>query len=168
LVSDRLTDQPATLTLEVTDFHGAVKKTIRRPLTLKANSSALAFRGASADLLTGAAPETALLHVTLTGGGGILAEDILYFRAVKELALPQAAVTTKVKDVGAKFAIALSSPVLVKNLHLSLGQADGFFSDNYFDLLPGKPAIVQFKPATPIDAQALQNGLKLMHMALVT
>jgi beta-mannosidase len=77
-------------------------------------------------------------------------------------------VTTKVKDVGAKFAIALSSPVLVKNLHLSLGQADGFFSDNYFDLLPGKPAIVQFKPAAPLDAQALQNGLKLMHMALVT
>jgi hypothetical protein len=72
-----------------------------------------------------------------------------------------------VKDLGAKFAIALTSPVLVKNLHLSLDEADSVFSDNYFDLLPGKPMIVQFKPATAIDAKTLENSLKLMHMALV-
>ena len=114
LVSDRLKDQPATLLLAVTDFHGAVKKSVRRSLTLKANSSAVAFTGAAADLLAGAVPETAFLHATLTSGGKTLAEDILYFRPVKELALPQAAVTTKMRDLGGAYAIALSSPTLVK------------------------------------------------------
>ena len=168
LVSDRLKDQPATLTLDVTDFHGAVKKTLRQNLTLKANSSTVAFKGGTADLLAGAMPEAAFLHVTLTSGRTILAEDLLYFRPVKELVLPQAAVTTKVRDLGGGvFAIALSSPTLVKNLYLSLDETDGVFSDNYFDLLPGRPMIVQFTPAAPISAQMLENSLKLMHMALV-
>jgi beta-mannosidase len=167
VVSDRLKDHSATLTLEVNDFHGAVKKTQRQSLTLKANSSAVAFRGAASDLLAGADPKAAFLHASLSAGGKVVAEDILYFRAVKELSLPQASITTKVKDLNGAYAIALSSPTLAKNVHLSLDETDGFFTDNYFDLLPGKPAIVTFTPATPISAQTLENSLKLMHMGLL-
>ena len=167
VVSDRLADQRATLSLAMVDFQGTVKQTVRQGLLLKGNNSAVAFQGPLADLLAGARPETAFLHATLTAGGGSLAEDILYFRPVKDLALPNASVTVKWNDLGGAFAIALTSPVLVKNLHLSLDDADGFFSDNYFDLLPGKPAIVHFQPAQPLSAKALESGLKLMHMALV-
>jgi beta-mannosidase len=152
----------------VEDFQGAVKKTVRQGLLLKGNSSAVAFEGPAADLLAGAKPETTFLHATLTAGGSTLAEDILYFRPVKDLALPNAPVATKISDMGGAFAIALTSPALVKNLHLSLDDTDGFFSDNYFDLLPGKPAIVHFQPAKLLSARALESGLKLMHMALVS
>jgi len=96
-----------------------------------------------------------------------LAEDILYFRPVKELALPRARITTTVKEGRGRFVIGLSSPVLVKNLYLSLDEVDGVFSDNYFDLLPHAPAIVHFKPEKPISAKAFKRGLKLMHMAEV-
>ena len=119
-------------------------------------------------MLGGGAPESVLLHASLAAGREILAEDLLYFRPVKELALPQTSVAVKVKDLGGEFAIGLSASALVKNLYLSLDDADGFFSDNYFDLLPRKTKVVRFKPAGSMSAKALENGLKMMHMAQVT
>ncbi|MDE2500298.1 MAG: glycoside hydrolase family 2 protein [Alphaproteobacteria bacterium] len=165
VVSDRLTDVPVTLTLEVLDFNGTVHKTVTQPFLLAKNSSAMAFTGPAADLLAGASPESVLLLSTLADGSDVLAEDRLYFRSVKDLALPQASVDVNVKDLGGEFAIGLSSPVLVKNLYLSLDDVDGFFSDNYFDLLPHRPKVVRFKPAGSVSAKALKNDLKLMHMA---
>ncbi len=173
VVSDRLKDKPATLTLRLIDFHGQVLKTVPLSFLLAANSSAIAYRGPIADLLSGAPPGSVLLHATLMSGEDPLAEDVLYFRPVKDLSLPAVSLTTKVKDLGGKeqggeFAIGLSSAVLVKNLYLSLDGSDGFFSDNYFDVLPGETKIVNYKPAKALDASAIENGLKMMHMAQVT
>jgi len=168
VVSDNLKDRHALLTLKLMDFHGKVLKTVRRPLTLKANSSLEQFTAPVAELLSDAAANTVLLHAVLSAGRALLAEDVLYFRPVKELALPQTTVAVKVKDLGGEFAIGLSTPALAKNLYLSLDEADGVFSDNYFDLLPHKARLVRFKPAGTIDAKALETGLRLMHMAEVT
>jgi beta-mannosidase len=164
VVSDRLNNEPAILTLRVMDFHGKVLKTVKQSLLLMARG-VMAFSAPATDLLTGAAPESVLLHASLSAGGKVLAEDRLYFRPVKELALPRATVAMKLKELGGAFAIGLSSPALVKNLYLSLDDVEGFFSDNYFDLLPRQPVVVQFKPAKPISAAALKAGLKMMHMA---
>lgn len=167
VVSDRLDDVPATLTLQVMDFHGTVQKTVRLTFLLSGNSSAMAFTGAVTNLLAGAAPDSVLLRSSLTTGDGSPAEDLLYFRPVKNLALPNAPVTVKVKDHGGEFAVGLSSPVLVKNLYLSLDGIDGFFSDNYFDLLPGMTKVVHFKPVVSMTAKRLEDGLTMMHMALI-
>ncbi len=167
VVSDRLKGRPATLSLKLMDFQGKVLKLIKRPLMLMGNSSAEVFSSAVAGLLEGAAPEDVLLHASLGNDHETLAEDILYFRPVKDLALPAAKPVIKVKDLGGEFAIGLSSPVLVKNLYLNHDQVDGFFSDNYFDLLPRRPKVVRFKPARHIRAAALRDGLQVMHMALV-
>jgi beta-mannosidase len=167
VVSDALEDRSVVLTLRVMDFHGAVLKTITQPSSLKANSSATAYTGPSSELLAGAAPGTALLHASLTAGPEVLSEDIMYFRAVKDLSLPDAPVTVKVKALGGEFAVGLTSPALVKNLYLSIDGTDGFFGDNYFDLLPNETKVVRFKPSGPIGAKTLQSRLKLMHMAQV-
>jgi beta-mannosidase len=167
VVTDRLETRFAILTLRVLDFHGKVLKTVKRPLKLIGNSSMVAFTGPAADLLMGAAPGSVLMRTTLAIGRGVAAEDILYVRPVKDLALPQASPAVRVKDLGGEFAIGLSSPALVKNLNLSLDEVDGFFSDNYFDLLPHKPKVVHFKSASPISTKTLKEALKIMHMAQV-
>lgn len=167
MVSDRLKDRLVTLTLRLMDFHGRVAKTIPLTFLLAANSSAQAFAAPVAELLGDAAPETMLLHARLTDGGDILAEDLLYFRPVKDLTLPPASVDLKVKDLGGEIAVGLSSPVLVKNLYLSLDDMDGFFGDNYFDLLPGETKLVRFTPSKPVEAGAVEHGLRLMHMAQI-
>jgi len=164
-VSDRLEDVHAMLIIQVMDFHGAVLNKSWEAFTLKANRGAEILSTPAAGLLAGAAPESVLLHVAIEGK--TLAEDLLYFRPVKDLILPRAEVSVNVKDLGGEFAIGLSSTTLAKNLYLSLDDVDGVFSDNYFDLLPGATKVVRFKPAHPMTAKKLERGLKLMHMALV-
>lgn len=167
VVSDRLNDIRGTLKLTLMDFQGRVLKTIRQPIMVAANTSLEMFTAPEAELLAGAAPETFLLHAELESGPAKLAETITYFRPVRDLALPAADVAVTVTPAGDGFAIGLSSPVLVKNLCLTFDALDGTFSDNYFDLLPGKPQMVTFHPVGRTDASALKQGLTLMHMAMV-
>lgn len=168
VVRDRLDGGPVTLTLRVMDFNGLVQKTVPMSFLLPANTSRIAFTESAAELLAGTAPETAFLHANMTDdGGNLLAENLLYFRPVKDLMLPQAQPIVAVKDMGNTFTLALSSSTLAKNLEIDIEGIDGIFSDNYFDLLPGIPAIVRFTPTAPTSTAAIRAHLRLMHMALV-
>ena len=101
VVSDRLQDMDAVLTLRLTDFHGKVLKTIRQPFALAANRSLEVFASPVAELLGDADPQRVLLHAGLGAGRAVLAEDILYFRPAKELLLPQAKVAVKTQTSAA-------------------------------------------------------------------
>lgn len=168
VVNDRLKDIGAELLLEVMDFHGKVLKTIRQPLTLKANAAATPYKTDVYDLLSGFLPTGVLVRARLRAGKDVLAEDRLYVRPVKDLVLPDAKITTKVKALGeGEFAIGLTSDALAKNLYLSFDDTDGVFSDNYFDLMPGETAIVTFKPAKAMTAAEIERDIKMMHMAQI-
>jgi len=164
-VNDRLADVPAELELKLRDFHGKTLKTIRQPLTLKANAAAVAWRSGVARLIDEAPPQQVVLQARLVAGKETLAEDRLYFRPVKDLVLPspRIEVATRVLADGG-LALVLTADALVKNLYLSFEDVDAAFSDNYFDLLPGETVIVQVNPAgrTP-----LLKSLKMLHMAQV-
>jgi beta-mannosidase len=58
--------------------------------------------------------------------------------------------------------IALKSNVLVKDLYLNFEGVEGFFSDNYFDLLPGTTQQITFK-----TKEKIKNMPKLTMMSLV-
>jgi beta-mannosidase len=53
---------------------------------------------------------------------------------------------------------------LARDVYLT-DAADGFFSDNYFDLLPGETATVSFKPSTPVTLQSIQSSLRATTIA---
>jgi beta-mannosidase len=167
VVNDRLKPSPAVLTLRLMDFSGNVLKTVKRRLRLRANTSEVVFAEKAAKILAGASQPSVFLRATLSIDKGIAAEDRLYFCPVKDLALPLAAPTVQVRDLGGEFAIGLSSPVLVKNLYLSIDGVDGFFSDNYFDLLPNKTEVVHFKPFGSASATTIRKNLEMMHMGKI-
>ena len=52
-----------------------------------------------------------------------------------------------------------------RNVFLASGAVDGFFEDNYFDVLPGETATVAFKPRTPTTPAALQAALTATSIA---
>ncbi|EQD61341.1 hypothetical protein B1B_07673, partial [mine drainage metagenome] len=97
-----------------------------------------------------------------------LAENLYFFRPVKELALPHGAPEVRVVAHTRHCDLKLSSRVLLKDLYLDATGIDGFFSDNYFDLLPGEPRTVRFMPESRINARRLERQLTNMHMALIT
>ena len=164
-VSDRCTDVRLRLTLKLMNFHGRVLAVHVRDLLLAGNSSTLAFTGSIASLLEGRLPQTVLLQARLGADTGIVAENLFYFRPVKELALPCGSPRVRIDEHPAHCDLTLSSPVLIKNLCLETADLEGFFGDNYFDLLPGEPKRVRFTPARPCDAHALRKDLRLMHVA---
>jgi len=165
VVNDRLSDVPAALELRVRDFHGKTLKTIRLPVTLKANAAAMAWGGGVGDLLAGAAPETIFVHARLISGSDILAEDRLYLKPVKDLVLPSPQINVIQRTLpGGGFGLALTADALVKNLYLSFEDSDAVLSDNYFDLLPGESVIVQVKSTA---AMPPLKSLNMLHMAQI-
>jgi beta-mannosidase len=90
-----------------------------------------------------------LLYCQMRTGGQVVAENVLYFARPRALALMPFDVQPVVQPVADGFQLVVTSPVLLKGVHLTAG-VEGFFSDNYFDLLPGVSRTIHFKPANGI------------------
>jgi len=75
-------------------------------------------------------------------GANYIARAIFYFSKVKDLVLPTAEVEIKIAPVPDGYELQLCSQCLAKNIYLTIGDEEGYFSDNYFDLLPGEKVTV--------------------------
>ena len=96
---------------------------------------------------------------------GNTAENIYYFARPKELQLPEYRLNINVSQVDENFHIHLSSDALVKNLYLYTNENNaGFFSDNYFDLLPNEPKTVIYTPDEKITLDEFEKQLKTLSL----
>lgn len=159
VVSDSLKPVDATLELQVMDFNGRSGFARTDPVQIAANSSRIYLTVSAADLLAGQDRSTTLLRLTLRLGSRVLAREISYFAPVKALQLPVTEVRSAVTPAPGGCRITLSSPVLAKNLCLQGADPEGFFSDNYFDLLPGESREVFY--ATTLTPERIQAGLRM-------
>jgi len=164
IVNDLQKEINASLLVKVIDFSGKTlfEKTIQTKL--KANGSEEFFKDDVANLVPASALKTSLLYTEVKEGDQVLSSNILYFLPVKNLSLPKTSVSNNIKEENGLFILELSSPKLVKNIYLSLENGDGFFSDNYFDILPGQTVTISFKPSNGIDLNAFKSNLKLMKL----
>ena len=72
-------------------------------------------------------------------------------------------VKTKIIKDGGNFTIQLTSAKLAKNVYLCVDEDEGFFTDNYFDLLPKETKIIEYKGEITLDN--LQKNLKIISLA---
>ena len=95
----------------------------------------------------------------LLENGRIISRNLYYFRPFKELKIqtPQVEYTLGRADSG--YNIELTTDKLAKNVYLQTGSADGFFSDNYFDLLPGEKISIHLE--TEISEEKLRDILTI-------
>jgi beta-mannosidase len=151
--------QVRTMTLE-----GKVLNDVTKPdITLRPDSSQLIWQGYVKTMLDKTKPENALVEILLqTADGKEISRRIFYLVPVKNLKLARTRVTSKVEQVNDGYQIMLESPVLAKNVLLSTDN-DGFFSDNYFDLLPGERKTILFKTDRIIENPAAAFHIK--HLA---
>ncbi|MEM6655267.1 MAG: glycoside hydrolase family 2 protein, partial [Planctomycetota bacterium] len=119
----------------------------------------VAFSISRDELLSGRDAAETLLLAEWESASGELADAVHYFRAVKQLRLEAPRLDYEVSDVGGGYEVALRSDRLAKNLYLRLDGADGFFSDNYFDLLPGRDRVVRLQ--TELDLESVQKAIRL-------
>jgi beta-mannosidase len=160
VISDRLESLKADLVLKLIDFSGNVKWQKNIAVTIAANSSKIFYESISQELLTNVSKKSVFLWTTLVENDNILSENILYFLPVKELDLPPTNITTSVTKIEKGCRIKLTSNKLAKNVFLHIDEIDGFFSDNYFDLLPGVDAEIDFTCEEEINN--ISDNLKIV------
>ena len=81
-----------------------------------------------------------------------------FFVKPKELALDNADINFKIEKAEEGFSIDLTSPVLQKNLML-MTPTDGYFSDDFFDLIPKETKTVLFKTDASSIEELTYNSL---------
>jgi beta-mannosidase len=164
IVNDLFEKKDANLILKAIDFSGKVLFEKNIAVSLEPNSSKEFFNGDVSSIVPASALKNSLLYTEVKEGDKILSSNILYFLPPKDLTLPKASVTNDIKEENGAYVLKLSTPKLVKNLYLSLENGDGFFSDNYFDILPGQTVTITFTPSTKMDLKAFTSNLKLMKL----
>ncbi|WP_430809914.1 MULTISPECIES: beta-mannosidase [unclassified Carboxylicivirga] len=150
-VSDQFEDQKGQLELEILDFNGKQLWAHSSEINIKANTSSIAFKKSLKSVLKGIDTKNAVLSTKLMVEGEAVYTSTFYFKAAKDLTLPTPQLTAEVEKIAEGYKITVSTDKLAKNVYLSYDDAEGWFSDNYFDLLPGQSQTLVFETKANIN-----------------
>lgn len=151
LVSDEKHGRQATLNLTLQKFTGEVRWRETRPANVAANAVGLHFDEMLA-AFDGWQENDTLFHAELTADGETLSENTLYFAKPRALELPAPNLQRAVKETADGAQIVVRTDVLAKNVFLYLpGDDDAHFSDNYFDLPPGREKSVTLRSRFSVE-----------------
>ena len=115
-------------------------------------------------LLKGVDAKNVVLLCELMVDGKAVSVNEHFFKPYKELAMPRAQIGADVARTRDGFRITLASDKFARAVYLSLAERDGLFSDNYFDLFPGKKVDVEFHTRAPMALAEFRNQLKIRSM----
>lgn len=138
IINDRLEDLNGEMILKLVDFEGKELKNHTESVTVSANSSVTLFTEPVNQFIGNNNKSRVFLIAEFKTGSETVSANSLFFRPFKELQLPKPEISVKTATAKEGFEILLFSDKLAKNVYLQIGDETGFFSDNYFDLLPGQ------------------------------
>jgi beta-mannosidase len=145
-VADLLEKTKVTVQVRAFNFEGKTLSDVTKPDTeIPTDSSRMIWQGYMKTVLAKEKMENVVVEITLKNlEGKLLNRRLFYLCPPKKLSLPKAKITLKVEQVNEGYQLILQSDKLAKNVFIGT-EAEGFFSDNYFDLLPGERKTVLFK-----------------------
>ena len=123
---------------------------------VKANNTTLALKTPTKEIFS---DKQEFIVLKAYHKGKELARTIFYPTKIKDMNLPIVTPEFSYKyNEDNSVEITISSELLVKNIYLDFSEVEGFFSNNYFDLLPGESITVKF---TPKDKTLSIEGVKV-------
>ncbi|MCE4563951.1 glycoside hydrolase family 2 protein [Maribellus sp. CM-23] len=147
IVNDRLEPVRAELRMRLVDFNGKVIWEEASLLDLPANSSddyfdvnRNEFRFKYRKML-----DEMVFVAEVLEDGKVLSHNKYYFEPFKNLKIKKPTVEYTIQKSENGFDITLTTDKLAKNVYLQIGDEEGFFSNNYFDLLPNEKISVNLK-----------------------
>ncbi len=155
IINDKLAELKAQLVVKVIDFDGKEVWKEVKEVTVPANSSNTYFGTKTAEFLKKVQANKQLLVVELIENSAVISSNTLYFKPIKDVQLPKPEVKFEINSADGGYEITLNTNKLAKNLYMTIGDEEGFFSDNYFDLIPGQP--VKVKLETKLAKEKLQE-----------
>ncbi|HZU85368.1 MAG TPA: glycoside hydrolase family 2 protein, partial [Polyangiaceae bacterium] len=144
VVSDRRDDAPVRMVLRLVDFGGRDLWRRESDERLEAGTGRVHFTRSRADVLGGAQPDRVVFVAEVFERGALLGRSLHYFVATKDLALEDPELRVQVGRSADRTIVQVAASRLARGVRLSSDSGDGTFSDNYFDLLPGEAASVDY------------------------
>jgi beta-mannosidase len=145
IISDMQGKSMGYLSLTVLGFDGEILWNKDMELELDPNSSKCYFKARTDDILDPLKSRHAVLVARFNVHGIIRSENLMYFDKPMNLPLEVPEITVDVRSVENGYEVNLFCDKLAKNLYLSFkAEVDGFFTDNYFDLLPGEGKTIYY------------------------
>jgi beta-mannosidase len=159
VVSDRLNSFEGRVEIYLMDFFGNVIWESSNDVIVDANSSMCYFEDGVRSVLAEAGANEVVLCAEVFEAGDLLSRNLLYFAPPKDLDLPRPdiqpihpievilPVVPPIRYISPKLpamSVMLRTDVLAKNVYLSVPGYEGYFTDNYFDMLPGSTVVVRF------------------------
>jgi beta-mannosidase len=153
-VSDRLEPFSGELKGTLMGLNGTVLLSEKVPVTVAANTSTEIFEDTFGAFIT---PETDISSLVvvleLLEKDAVIADNIAYMVAPKDLPLAKAEVQTSIEVTEAGYALTLTCNVLAKDVFVDTPYGDVFVTDNYFDLVPGRPKTIELITDRTLDLE---------------
>jgi len=163
VASDRLEPFEANLQIRTMTFAGKNIHSQEKTVNVPPNTSSRVFSAEVSNLTDVKKKEKIVTVVSLLEEDTLLHSDLLYYLPPRDLKLPEnPEIDMDISEKDGSVQLLLKSDKLVKNLMLSLPDEDVFFSDNYFDLLPGEERIIKLKGN--IEITHFKENLSFRHV----
>lgn len=161
VVSDRPRAVPGKIRVTLTTFDGATLKSFVRDVNVAPLTSRSYFDLRVPELLEGADEKSVVVSCELLVNEKTVSSHDYFFAPFKELKFSKPAITSEVVPTRSGFIIKISSDKFAKAVYLAVPEHDGFFSDNYFNLAPGREMTVEFRSLVPLSLQEFQERLQI-------
>ncbi|WP_346859053.1 glycoside hydrolase family 2 protein [uncultured Draconibacterium sp.] len=151
IVNDRLEPIKAELNLRLVDFDGKVIWEEAHLVDIAANSSDDYYDVNKNELRFKYRKNIKNLVFTaeLVENGQVLSKNYYYFLPYKNLKAITPTVERTISKTDEGFDVTVSTDKLAKSVYLQIGDEEGFFSDNYFDLLPNEKVTINLRTKIP-------------------
>jgi beta-mannosidase len=161
VVSDRPQAVPAQIRVTLMNFDGATLKSFVRDVKVAPLTSRSYFDVPVAELLSGTDGKNAVVYCELLVNDKAVSTHDYFFAPFKELTFSKPNITSEVVPNRNGFSVKLSSDKFAKAVYLSVAEHDGFFSDNYFNLPPGREVTVNFRSRVPLSLEEFRRRLQV-------
>ena len=161
VISDRVEPVSADLQLVVMDFDGNPIWKDERPIEVNPLVAEVQYEVPIDKIIAPDLKSASFVQVSLVGkDGAVLADNEFFFGKTKDLQLPVPAIEKSVAFQDDQWVVTVRSEQLVKNLWLQFEGVEGRFSDNYFNMLPGKTYSLTFETASEEPLNDKMLGLR--------
>lgn len=160
VVSDSPEAKQAQMVLSLVDLNGKILSSKQMDLTVEPLQGKSYFTQKASEFLNGADDKSAFLLAELKINGKTVSNNEYFFKPFKDLNVSRPNIKTEISATANGFKIILSTEKLAKSVYLS-GFTDGFFTDNYFNLIPGRNIELEFQTKQKISADEFRQKLKV-------
>ena len=163
VVSDRLNDFKAKLRVKILKFDGTVVSENTTDVVVPKNSSNVLMKKNVNGLLSGTPKSDIFVRAELKDEEGKVYDNNYVMLKQKDMNYPHIEFSKTIEPASDGFKITLSASAFARAVFLQIDDIKSFFSDNYFDLIPGEKRTITVR--TSLSRDEMEKSLTIQSLA---